>query len=152
MQFQVPQFLDVEDKIIGPFTMKQFVYIVGGIGLGYMSQRYISFLGIGYIIGLAFVALGGALAYYRPNKKPFANMIESGFNFIKSSRLYVWRRQEKKVNPVQIDLENFQSTRRGGTLPTSPVSGTKLDDLTWSIDVQSSSVEEPKKHTDSLVV
>jgi hypothetical protein len=104
MQFQVPQFLDVEDKIIGPFTMKQFVYIVGGVGLGYMAQRYVSFLGIGYILGLGFVLLGVALAYYRPNKKPFADMIESGFNFIKSSRLYVWRRQEKKVGCADTDV------------------------------------------------
>jgi hypothetical protein len=152
MQFQVPQFLDIEDKIIGPFTMKQFIYLIGGAGLGYMAQRFLTFFGIGYLIGLGFVALGATFAYYRPNKKPFADMVESGFNFFKSTRLYIWRRKEKKENPVHIDLDNFQSTGRASALPTSPIKGSKLDDLNWSIDVQSSSVEEPKKHTDSLVV
>ncbi|GAH87221.1 unnamed protein product, partial [marine sediment metagenome] len=28
MQFQVPQYIDIEDKVIGPFTIKQFLYIV----------------------------------------------------------------------------------------------------------------------------
>ena len=30
MQYQVPQFIEVEDKIFGPLTFKQLVYVVGG--------------------------------------------------------------------------------------------------------------------------
>ena len=33
MRFEVPQFIEIEDKIFGPFTWKQFVYLGGGIGL-----------------------------------------------------------------------------------------------------------------------
>ena len=33
MRFQVPQFIEVEDKIFGPLTFKQFVYVTGGVGL-----------------------------------------------------------------------------------------------------------------------
>ncbi len=33
MRFEVPQFIDVEDKIFGPFTFKQFLYLAGGAGL-----------------------------------------------------------------------------------------------------------------------
>ena len=33
MMFSVPQFIDVEDKIIGPLTLKQFIYLAGGAGL-----------------------------------------------------------------------------------------------------------------------
>lgn len=36
MQFQVPQFIEVEDKIFGPLTFKQFVYIAGGVALMYL--------------------------------------------------------------------------------------------------------------------
>jgi hypothetical protein len=32
MRFQVPQFTDVEDKIVGPLTLKQFVYLAGAGG------------------------------------------------------------------------------------------------------------------------
>ncbi|TSC80302.1 MAG: hypothetical protein G01um101429_152 [Parcubacteria group bacterium Gr01-1014_29] len=31
-QFQVPQFIEVEDKIFGPLTTKQFFYLLGGGG------------------------------------------------------------------------------------------------------------------------
>ena len=33
MRFEVPQFIEIEDKIFGPFTWKQFVYLAGGVGL-----------------------------------------------------------------------------------------------------------------------
>ena len=39
MQFKVPQFLDIEDKIFGPFTFKEFVYLAGGAGLCFILYR-----------------------------------------------------------------------------------------------------------------
>ena len=39
MQFKVPQFLDIEDKIFGPFTFKEFVYLAGGAGLCFVLYR-----------------------------------------------------------------------------------------------------------------
>jgi len=36
MRFKVPQFIDIEDKIFGPFSFKQFVYLAGGAGLCYI--------------------------------------------------------------------------------------------------------------------
>ena|SRR3989344_3630235 len=30
MKFQVPQFIETEEKIIGPFTVKQFIFIASG--------------------------------------------------------------------------------------------------------------------------
>ena len=29
MQFQVPQFIETEDKVVGPLTLRQFMYIAG---------------------------------------------------------------------------------------------------------------------------
>ena len=33
MDYQVPQFIEVEDKLVGPLTFKQFVYLAGGAGI-----------------------------------------------------------------------------------------------------------------------
>ena len=43
MRYQVPQFTDIEDKIIGPFTIKQFVYVVGGAGMSFIVYNYLTF-------------------------------------------------------------------------------------------------------------
>ena len=32
MRFQVPQFIEIESKIFGPLTFKQFIYLAGGGG------------------------------------------------------------------------------------------------------------------------
>ena len=41
MQFRVPQFIDIEDKVFGPFTLKQFGYIVGAGGLSFLIWTFI---------------------------------------------------------------------------------------------------------------
>ncbi len=151
MQFQVPQFLDVEDKIIGPFTIKQFLYITGGVGMGYLSFRLIPVTIIGLIPAFGFVALGGALAFYKYNNKPFVFLIESAFNYIKSERLYIWKRQKKEqTTEITLDLSNFKTTKHAGSMPMMNT-GSKLNDLTWSIDVEGKNdVQMQKVHGESV--
>src|SRR3990172_12458701 len=44
MQFQVPQFIEIEDKIFGPLTFKQFIYVAGGAGACYLLWRVLPLL------------------------------------------------------------------------------------------------------------
>lgn len=144
MQFQVPQFLDVEDKIIGPFTIKQFLYLAGGTGLGYIAVRFIPYLG--WVLGLGAVGLGVMLSFYKFNGKPFIFIIESGFYFLRADHLYIWRRHEKPVTE-ELDLSNFKTTKHASSILANK-SESKLNDLTWSIDVhQKNEVEAQKVHT-----
>ena len=41
MQFKVPQFIDMEDKIVGPLTLKQFAYILGAGGFSFLLWTFI---------------------------------------------------------------------------------------------------------------
>ena len=82
MQYQVPQFIDVEDKIFGPFTFKQFIYMVGGVGLSYVIYRFTPSLFISAVPIALVLALSAALAFYRVNNRPFINVLESAFHYI----------------------------------------------------------------------
>jgi len=144
MQFQVPQFLDVEDKIVGPFTIKQFLYTAGGVGLGYLSYRFIPWIGV--FLGIGFVAFGGALGFYKFNNKPLVFLLESSFRYMQSSRFYVWRRQEKPAEKV-LNLNNFAPTGHTPGLAIKTVSS-KLSDLSWTMDVQPNA--EDQKRLDEL--
>ena len=148
MQFQVPQFLDVEDKIIGPFTIKQFIYLAGGAGLGYLMYRFIPY--IGWMLALACVGFGGALGFYKFNSKPLISAIESAMYYFRSERFYVWRKREKPQD-AELDLSNFKTTKHAtGVLANQ--SQSKLNDLTWGIDVQKENeVEAQKVHTEGGV-
>jgi hypothetical protein len=142
MQYQVPQFIDVEDKIFGPFTFKQFIYIIGGIGLSYLIYRLIPsliFSAVPIIIVLAFSA---ALAFYRVNNRPFINVLESAFRYSIGSRLYLWKKDEKKEATAQaVKTKSVDQSAKAGAeqyagLTVPKVSQSKLKDLAWNLDIQ----------------
>src|SRR3989344_5089323 len=97
MQFKVPQFLEIEDKIFGPFTFKEFVYLAGGAGLCYVLYKLLGFF-LGAIPMLLVASLSAALTFYHPNNKPFINMIEAGIKYFLRNRLYIWKRRMTKVS------------------------------------------------------
>lgn len=97
MQFEVPQFIEIEDKIFGPFTWRQFLYLGGGVGLGvvlFFTAPFFVFV----LIGLPLGALAGALAFYPVNNRPFSYFLESVINYIKNHKLYLWRRKTEEVH------------------------------------------------------
>ncbi|HTE49218.1 MAG TPA: PrgI family protein [Candidatus Paceibacterota bacterium] len=139
MQFKVPQFLDIEDKIFGPFTFKEFIYLVGGAGLCFVLYKLLGLV-LGAIPILAVAALSVALARYRPNNKPFIDMIEAGFGYLTQSKLYIWKRRQAKIQqPDKIKTEEVIMNRDMVRL-----GGNKLRDLAWSLDIL-----DINKHLDS---
>lgn len=138
MQFQVPQFLDVEDKIIGPFTIKQFIYLAGGTGMGYMAYRFIPL--IGPIIGLGTVALGWALGFYKYNGKPFVYIIEAAILYAKNEHLYIWKRKERSAEAA-LDLSNFKPTKHTSSLSNEHTAN-RLSSLAWSVGMKKEETEE----------
>lgn len=132
MQFKVPQFLDIEDKIFGPFTFRQFVYLAGGAGFCFIIFKL---LGL-YIGAIPIVIVAGfslALAFYKPNNKPFIYMVEAGAKYLMQNKLYVWQRRKfdadsKKSN----ELKNRGSITQEREMK---LTGSKLKDLAWSLDV-----------------
>ena len=75
MQFKVPQFIDVEDKIFGPFTFRQFLYLAGGAGICFLLYKTLPLV-VAIIIMLPVIALSLALTFYRVNEKPYFRNIE----------------------------------------------------------------------------
>lgn len=131
MQFKVPQFLEIEDKIFGPFTFKEFVYLAGGAGLCFTLYKLLGFM-LGLVPILAVAGFSFALAKYRPNNKPFINMIESAFNYSFQSKLYIWQRRQNKVDPK---VKNAEIEKNIISRDTVRLGGNKLRDLAWSLDV-----------------
>lgn len=89
MRYEVPQFIEVEQKIIGPFTWRQFIYIAGGVGAlvgTFVMLPFYLFVLIGVPIGI----LAGMLAFQKVNNRPFANVLEAGFNFFTHNKMYLW--------------------------------------------------------------
>jgi hypothetical protein len=92
MRFEVPQFIEIEDKIVGPLTWKQFVYLAGGAGILlilFFSPLPKIFL---VFIGLPIAGLAAFLAFHKVNNRPFSIFLESMFNYVRRKKLYLWKR------------------------------------------------------------
>jgi hypothetical protein len=130
MRFQVPQFIEVEDKIVGPLTIKQFIYLAGGAGMVFVVYKFVPYLVFSLPIIAIIAILSLALAFYKVNNRNFIEILEAGVKFYTGSKLYVWKKQEKKVE----EIINQKETNTDIFVPK--LSDSKLKELTWSLDVK----------------
>ncbi len=132
MQFQVPQFIEVEDKIFGPLTFRQFIYIGGGLGAGYILWRILPIYIAGPLI-LVVVGLAAALAFFQFNGRPFILALENAFFFLVRGKLYLWNNNRKK-SPVMPAVD--ATAQKGGQVYVPRISESKLHELAWSLDIK----------------
>jgi hypothetical protein len=131
MDYQVPQFIEVEDKIFGPLTLKQFIYLAGGAGLCVIALLYLPFM-LGILVSIPVAAFSVALAFFKINGKTFVEMLEYGFNYLIGKRLYLWKKVQEPVTPAAIPSAN---TNVPVTLKKD-LSRRKLEELAWALDVK----------------
>lgn len=91
MIFNIPQFIDKEDKIVGPLTGKQLGWIAGG-GVIILLLWNVFETTTFFIIALPVAALTGALAFYRPYNQPFIAFLASSVFFFIRTKMYAWKR------------------------------------------------------------
>ncbi len=128
MRFEIPQFIGVEDKVFGPLTIKQFIYLAGAGSLAFIVYKYLpKYFSIP--LALILVTLGLALAFYKVNNKPFIFLMEAGFKYLVGTRLYVWEKRERPVTPRK-------DYARTPLISVPKISNSKLKDLTWTLDVK----------------
>jgi len=141
MRFQVPQFIEVEDKIIGPLTIKQFIYIAGGAGMCFIIIRYLGLM-LGIALALPVGAFALALAFYKPNERQsFILFVENAFKYFVGDKLYIWKKQDKKA--VARTSEERESSSDLDNLYVPRLADSKLKDMTWSLDVKSKEISNP---------
>ncbi len=91
MQFQVPQYIDVEDHIVGPLTLRQFLYIATGFLLIFISFFYMDkILWIPFSIVVAAVSLSLALVKY--NGRPLLSAAIAAFSYFTKPKSYIWQK------------------------------------------------------------
>ena len=70
MQYSVPQFVDVEDKIVGPLTLKQFLILLVGALFGFMYWSIFKATAGFFLLMLPTAAIFGFLAFGKFNGRP----------------------------------------------------------------------------------
>lgn len=90
-QYTVPQFIDAEDRIIGPITARQFIIlmVVGLIEFAlFKLAPFVYFLAI----GIPLIGVGGTVAFMKVNGAPFHYFLLNLLQTMKRPRLRVWNK------------------------------------------------------------
>lgn len=136
MEYQVPQFIDVEDKVVGPLTLKQFIYLAGGIGICVSAYLVLSFLPA-TLIAVPVAALAIALAFYKLNGKNFVQLLEAGISYYTGSKLFLWHHEDQKEPETPSAAAAAAAEREAQASRATPrLTRGKLSELAWSLDIQ----------------
>jgi hypothetical protein len=92
MQFNVPQFIEVEDKIFGPLTLKQFLMFLGG-GILLVFVWFLFSTVVVVIVAIPLVAFLIASVFVKINGRSFLIFLKSWIKYLLNPRTYVWKRK-----------------------------------------------------------
>lgn len=102
--FSVPQFIDVEDKIAGPLTWRQLLWMIG-MGAVLLVSFSVFDTSLFFIIAVPTVLMFTALAFYRPNGFPLTTFIFYATLFLFRPKVSVWERPLEKQPVAKAPVE-----------------------------------------------
>jgi len=131
-QFVVPQFIDIENRIIGPITIRQFlIMLVAGlfIFICYKLSHFTSFIIETVIIVIVF----GLIAFFKVNGQPVHYFVLNFIQTLIRPRLRIW---QKIINRQEIEDKIKQPVQETKILPSRKqmISSTRLEELALIID------------------
>lgn len=129
MRFEVPQFIEIEDKIFGPLTWRQFVYVGGGAGFAVVLFIVAPFI-IFVLLGLPVAVLTFLLGFYPVNNRPFADFLASLVSYLRGTKLYLWRKHGTGV------YSGAESGEAGSPSYMPPVSQSNLVSLSRRLEMK----------------
>jgi len=115
MRYTIPQFIEHEPKIVGPFTFKQFIYIGVAGALAFILYTYTPF----YIFLVGSMALGGGamvFAFMKVGGRSFPEMIKNFLIFSVATKIYLWKKGpppkmiKKEIPKKKVGLEPEEET------------------------------------------
>ena len=104
MRFQVPQFIETEVKLVGPFTLRQFIWITFGTVLIYVLYLAIPSLFF-FLIAIPLGAIFAALAFVTINGAPLVNYVLYAVDYAFNPKKYVYKKYEATENYTNSEIE-----------------------------------------------
>ncbi|MBP7822318.1 MAG: PrgI family protein [Candidatus Moranbacteria bacterium] len=98
MMFNVPQYIDIEDKVAGPFTAKQLGWMMACGGILFVLYSIFELVPF-IILTIPIVLFFAALAFYKPNGQPFIKFLFHAVLFLFRPKIAIWERPVRQMMP-----------------------------------------------------
>lgn len=139
-QYQVPQFIELEDRIIGPLTLKQFLYLAFAAALLFVLWFLLQFY-LWIIIATPTIAIAVAFAFLKVNDRPLVYFFLSFVRYFTSPKLYLF---SSGVPVVPVPILNRSSDTKGQSQPqrkaisapgSSALGRSQIKELALNLDI-----------------
>ena len=126
-QFVVPQFIEVEDKIIGPVTTRQFIILIIALFVDFIAYQLLTFVFF-LIFLLAFTGFAIVLAFAKINGQAFHYFLLNIFQTLKRPQLRVWSK-EVRADKIKESAEGEAKAPPKVTINKERPTASRLSDL-----------------------
>lgn len=116
MATKIPQDVTREDKLVGPLTLKQFLYILGTASILFIFYQYYA-SGILYFIEFILLSsiiafFGLSLAFLNINGRPFGVFLLSLIRFWVTGHRRVWQKEPRElVAAIKVTADDIKDTK-----------------------------------------
>jgi hypothetical protein len=111
MNFQVPQFIEEQPKIVGFLTLPEFLYLAAGGGVSFLCF-YVFSIFLWVIITVVIAAIVVGLAFVKINGQPMPKVLAAAFGYVWSPRQFTWQRAMQESELDTSNIEKFEAARR----------------------------------------
>jgi hypothetical protein len=131
-QFVVPQFIDVEAKILGPITMRQFIIMLAALFIEFIVFKLSDFA-LFIVLSIVIIPLAGAISFMKINGKPIHYFLLNFFQSLKKPKRRVW---DKTITNEELKqfLKKPASIEEIKIVSKAPLAGSHLAELSLIVD------------------
>ncbi len=140
MRFTIPQFIEYEARIVGPFTFRQFIFV--GIAGAICFVLYFSLGKTNFLLFLlltTILMLGAlALAFVKISGRGLPTILANFLRFSFAPKIYIWRKKETPLTIFKRSAESspIKATEEEEELPLKIAEKSQLKKLRTEIETK----------------
>jgi hypothetical protein len=149
MQYLLPQFIDVEDKLIGPLTLKQFLVM---LGIGAVIFMYFTVFNLGivfYLLSIPTAIFGAYITWYKYNGKPIYAYVIPFVMYMVSPRQLIYARQPQEPS-ADFRITRVEKTKETKSKDSEPAES-RLKRLAYLLEKEAQQEKELIQHSSVLI-
>jgi hypothetical protein len=130
-QFTVPQFIDVEDKVVGPLSARQFLILLAGGGMSFLYYKMFIFIYF-LVFSILTVILAAVFTFVKVAGVPFHYFILNFAQALRFPGVRVWARDLAHDFPENVEVELYRTE----AIPDKSLSSSHLNQLALIVDTR----------------
>ena len=131
-QYNIPQFIDSEDKIFEPITIRQFAVLAIGVVIGGFLWYFKPNLGVFVISMIPVVAATIAFAFIKINGQNFDIFLINVVLYILKPTLFLWSRD---TDPTQSVIKITVEKKKANFIrEKSDYNQSRVEEVAWTLD------------------